>query len=288
MNTLLTNAFAVTLSTVCLVPLCAQTPAGVLFSDDGFLNQDWTASMVLDRNQGQAATFSAIQELAGGNPGSYRFTVHDLGPGPSDMGVAHLKVGAVYDPTIYGPISTFSFSFDVRAFDNGQSQGIWYHALLSQSGTNYYCAAGKLATLNSWVNYTTGNLGASDFRPVTGGDGFPDFSATAAPIQFGFFSYNGIISGMSHTESGIDNWSVTVSPSLVLRIRVSEVEVRWNSLTNATYQVEYRSSLTTNLWTTLTNCVPSGGSETCIYDKVRREEPQRYYRVAVTNCVPGP
>jgi hypothetical protein len=70
-------------------------------------------------------------------------------------------------------------------------------------------------------------------------------------------------------------------------IRVSEVKICWTSTTNASYRVEYRSSLTTNIWTTLTNCVPSGGSETCIYDKVLRGEPQRFYRVAVTNCVPG-
>jgi hypothetical protein len=73
-----------------------------------------------------------------------------------------------------------------------------------------------------------------------------------------------------------------------MSIRVSEVEVCWTSTTGATYRVEYRSDPTTNIWTTLTNCVPSGGGETCIYDKVRRGEAQRFYRVAATNCVLGP
>jgi hypothetical protein len=72
-----------------------------------------------------------------------------------------------------------------------------------------------------------------------------------------------------------------------MTIRVSEVEVCWTSITNATYRVEYRSDLTTNIWTPLTHCVPSGGSETCITDKILRGEPQRYYRTVVTNCVPG-
>jgi hypothetical protein len=73
----------------------------------------------------------------------------------------------------------------------------------------------------------------------------------------------------------------------IMTIRVSEVEVCWTSETNATYRVEYRSDLTTSTWTTLRECVPSTGTETCIYDKVLRGQPQRFYRVAVTNCVPG-
>jgi hypothetical protein len=79
-----------------------------------------------------------------------------------------------------------------------------------------------------------------------------------------------------------------VSSGPKMSIRVSEVEVCWTSLTNATYRVEYRSDLTTNTWVTLTNCVPSAGTETCIYDKVLRGQPQRFYRVVATNCVAGP
>jgi hypothetical protein len=72
-----------------------------------------------------------------------------------------------------------------------------------------------------------------------------------------------------------------------MTIEVSEVRVCWTSNTDTTYRVEYRSDLTTNNWTTLTNCVPSAGSETCITDKLLRGESQRYYRAVVTNCVPG-
>lgn len=72
-----------------------------------------------------------------------------------------------------------------------------------------------------------------------------------------------------------------------MTIAVSEVRVCWTSMTNATYRVDYRSDLTTNSWATLSNCVLSGGSETCITDQVFRGQPHRYYRVVVTNCVPG-
>jgi hypothetical protein len=74
-------------------------------------------------------------------------------------------------------------------------------------------------------------------------------------------------------------------PPLVT-IRVSQVEVCWNSTSNLTYQVQYRSDLTTNLWTSLVDCVRSIGSKSCISDPVVVGQPQRFYRVVQTNCVP--
>ena len=75
------------------------------------------------------------------------------------------------------------------------------------------------------------------------------------------------------------------APPLVT-IRASQVEVCWNSKSNLTYQVQYRSDLTTNLWTSLVGCVRSTGSKSCISDPVVVGRPQRFYRVVLTNCVP--
>jgi hypothetical protein len=75
------------------------------------------------------------------------------------------------------------------------------------------------------------------------------------------------------------------APPLVT-IRVSQVEVCWNSQSNLTYQVQYRSGLTTNLWTALGGCVRSTGAKSCISDPVVVGQPQRFYRVVLTNCVP--
>ncbi|MFI5224697.1 MAG: hypothetical protein ACHQX3_10760, partial [Nitrospirales bacterium] len=43
----------------------------------------------------------------------------------------------------------------------------------------------------------------------------------------------------------------TFEPPPLATIRASQVEVCWNSISNLTYQVQYRSDLTTNLWTSL-------------------------------------
>jgi hypothetical protein len=64
-------------------------------------------------------------------------------------------------------------------------------------------------------------------------------------------------------------------------IRVSEVEVCWNAASNRTYQAQYRSTLTTNVWVDLGTPVAGTGSTTCITDKVPKGQSQRYYRVLI-------
>jgi hypothetical protein len=62
-------------------------------------------------------------------------------------------------------------------------------------------------------------------------------------------------------------------------IRVSEVEVCWNTISNVFYQVQFRSDWTTNLWKDLGSPLPGNGSTNCIPDKVPPGEPRRFYRV---------
>lgn len=73
----------------------------------------------------------------------------------------------------------------------------------------------------------------------------------------------------------------------VVAIRASQVEVCWNSKSNLTYQVQYRSDLTTNLWTSLGDCIRSTNSTSCAYDPIVVGQPQRFYRVVLANCVPS-
>jgi hypothetical protein len=78
----------------------------------------------------------------------------------------------------------------------------------------------------------------------------------------------------------------TFEPPLLVTIQVSQVGVCWNSKSNVTYQVQYRSDLTTNLWTSLGDCIRSTNSTSCVYDPIVVGQPQRFYRVVLTNCVP--
>ena len=78
----------------------------------------------------------------------------------------------------------------------------------------------------------------------------------------------------------------TFEPPPLVSIRASQVEVCWNSISNLTYQVQYRSDLTTNVWSSLGNCIRSTNSTSCASDPIVVGQPQRFYRVVLANCVP--
>ena len=74
--------------------------------------------------------------------------------------------------------------------------------------------------------------------------------------------------------------AIKPNPPTVLTIAVADVQVCWNSLSNTLYQVEYKSVLTTNTWTSLGVPVAGNGSTNCFVDSVLND-PQRIYRVSV-------
>lgn len=77
-----------------------------------------------------------------------------------------------------------------------------------------------------------------------------------------------------------DNVKVAlVAPQL--SIRVSQVELCWDTLANTVYEVQYSSSLTTNVWRPLVGAVVGDGSRLCVTDVVLLDQPQKLYRVIV-------
>jgi predicted secreted protein len=73
--------------------------------------------------------------------------------------------------------------------------------------------------------------------------------------------------------------NVFASAVPVLAIRASEVELCWNCESNRSYQVQYRTDLTTNGWTNLGPPVLTANSTACIFDKVLPGQPQKFYRI---------
>lgn len=78
--------------------------------------------------------------------------------------------------------------------------------------------------------------------------------------------------------------AATQSP--LATIHVSQVEVCWDSKADQTYQVQYRSALTANLWMPLVECIRGTGSRMCIPDPVAEGQAQRFYQVILVNCLP--
>jgi hypothetical protein len=83
-------------------------------------------------------------------------------------------------------------------------------------------------------------------------------------------------------DAGYDLWFregfiVPAADSPLLSIRISHITVSWSSSTGKTYQVQYRSELTTNIWTDLGSPVPGNGLTNSVIDAI--DGPQRFYRV---------
>jgi hypothetical protein len=100
-----------------------------------------------------------------------------------------------------------------------------------------------------------------------------NFTATASSTTISF-------SEVSQPGAGahIDN---VVLERLPVRatIRVTEVEVCWETVTNKAYQVQYRSELTTNAWSALGASRLGTGTSDCVRDNAPSGEPQRFYRI---------
>jgi len=64
-----------------------------------------------------------------------------------------------------------------------------------------------------------------------------------------------------------------------LTIRSSFADVCWSSRTNTTYQVQFRSDLTTNVWVDLGPPTTGNGLVNCVTDAIAG--PQKFYRVKV-------
>jgi hypothetical protein len=93
------------------------------------------------------------------------------------------------------------------------------------------------------------------------------------------------VTGTSGSAYRIDGLPFTDLPTVA--IRVSQVELCWNTTPTNWYQLQYESSLTTNQWVPLfTNWFTGDGSRLCTNDAVLANSPQRFYRVAVTNSPP--
>ncbi len=210
--------------TVALCLLTSAAPAAVTFTDGNFRNAEWTAAKIQDTTSGGDATFTAAARPNGGVPDIWRATNLNYTAGLNTAGlinVAHLRGGALYDPRVSGAIATIAYSYDLILQNAASNQSAGYTILLFQNSTYYRARDFDNAVGRLWISFRRIGLAAADFQKITGpGPNLPDFSASAAPLQLGFITFNVERSsstfdynyGASFVESGIDNWAVTVNP----------------------------------------------------------------------------
>lgn len=182
----------------------------ITISDGTFAEPDWESSEV--------SSFGDANELAYQMPGAdpYRAMFDEL-PAGSGVNQRHVYTAFTYDPQASGAITALDVSEQHRVFGLGPG-GMFPPALLLnvnfvlvQDGRTHWLATGATPVTQEdvWTTITWTGLTAMDFTAV--GGVFPDFSASGAPIQFGYLrsSLNDTVEYQS-IEHGIDDWSVTI------------------------------------------------------------------------------
>jgi hypothetical protein len=191
----------------------------------------------------------------------------------------------------------------------------WTEAKTAAAARSYRGIPGRLATINSQAenNFIANSILPSFPNPGTrcwwiggfqranssepdGGWGWITgepwtfinwrrFEPNNAGTNSDFLAMYNLEEGGTWNDMGDDSviWSygyVVEYPTPRLSIRVSQVELCWSSETNQVYQLQYRSTLTTNTWTDLGSPIPGNSPTTCTYDAVAPGSPQRFYMSA--------
>jgi hypothetical protein len=116
---------------------------------------------------------------------------------------------------------------------------------------------------------------------------FPDGSVKT-DVEYEVIGGQGLLAVEGRSSSGpiccdiphlFEHKGVSATAEPEARIRVSEVEISWNSVSNTVYQVQYRPETGTGRWEDLGDLEIGDGSVMHLVDKVPPGSTQRLYRV---------
>lgn len=190
----------------------SATPA-VVFADGDFPADHWQASPAIVAGY---PPFTHVEERvdAGGTPAAFRKMTVQVAPGSSVSSVTHLSITSVYDPRTQGAISSIDYAENCNLLSSSETSYAESAVFFEQSGRRYVSDASPTPCMSAtWTALAQYGLQQQDFRlfdgPACAASDCPDFSATAAPVRFG---YRRTTFGSPGTtvEQGIDNWRVTV------------------------------------------------------------------------------
>ncbi len=215
-------AVATVVAATAILTLLPCRAGAAVFSDGTFNDADWTTTVL---TFGAGGGSSTAQVASGGNTGAYRQTgmsVNTVGEDGNWAGVCviSLRDDAVYDPAAQGAVASVKITIDLMAdteeLPSGVADGV--SLAMEQSGIIYVAYHMAIPT-EEWVtNGPVEDEYADVFWPWPGNgdqvDMHPDFSASGAPITFGYYW---TLTNLSqehggNVTTGIDNWIVEVTP----------------------------------------------------------------------------
>ncbi|MGQ0628040.1 MAG: hypothetical protein ACT4PL_08075 [Phycisphaerales bacterium] len=201
-----TRILSLALATASFASFASFASAAVMVSDGTFADANWTC---IPNPYGIGGGTGSGAQTASGREGTGRLTSNSANPTFSGSYNVHLFTTFVYDPASAGPLTELAFTIDSR-FLNGLS-AIGF--AIEQGGTLWY--TGYELNTSSWATYTHVPAPADFFNLPFGAPAtLPDFSASGAPIRFGFYSANGTGGGAGYTNSSVfDNFAVSFVPA---------------------------------------------------------------------------
>lgn len=183
-------------------------------SDSDFNDADWTSFVYFQ--DGAGGTISGSQTVSAGNPAPAYDVDLTINPAPSSSVYAfHRYEPATYDPTVEGALVGLDVAIEGQIPSTaGTPQTLRFG--IEQNGVVYETFFAALVNLAAFTNIALVDLDSADFfgRDVGGGaQPLLDFSATAAPMSFGFVT----LAGTGASPFGItaravyDNFSVSTA-----------------------------------------------------------------------------
>ncbi len=199
--------------------LAVSSMPPVTLQDSEFPNADWAEEVVaVPATNGPTAT--ADHAAGGGNPGAFRTMAFNLSAGPSSLRQFNVSTALAYDPALRGAIKVIDFAEECSVSSTSQAIGfVEEYPLLVQGSRRYVTRSRNSCADNSgWTARPQwSSLAATDFvlaagPACTAAESCPDFSATAAPLRFGYLRAATQAAGSPAgvIVHGIDNWQVAV------------------------------------------------------------------------------
>jgi hypothetical protein len=199
------------------LPAAAATTT---FSDSTLSDANWSFSLFPGGNGGTA---SEVRVTWGGTyVRSIANTVNGASAGTtSTIFSVSIYTPSTYDPASSDPITTIDYAEYAICFFNCFGQGQSTGPAIAQGGKVYISTVFLITgPETSFHPLSLSGLTASNFSLLDPGatgaccdmTQHPDFSATAAPIQFGFYRANGtgVGGGGYALTAGLADWVVTV------------------------------------------------------------------------------
>ncbi len=194
--------------------LAVSATPGIVFSDGQFLTSQWRAAPAIVAGY---PTFAHSEEQvpADGHPDAFRRMNVEVAPGSGVSNVSHLRLASTYDPAVQGAIRVIDYAEDCIQLDASAFTYVESGAFIEQLGRRYFSSRSPVQCSKAgWTRVTLDRLSDRDFEHFDGpacgaGETCPDFSASGAPMRFGYVKSTFGAPGDS-AQHGIDNWKITV------------------------------------------------------------------------------